>query len=113
MKRAWHRLFARQKLSAEQILILSALAHGQTLKSHRTIEGTKQYTLHALDGTTQSVPMDAILNLRQRRLIETNHKFPAATFLLTTTGAAIAQIAADDAATTPLHAHNFVTNETD
>ena len=62
MKHMLRRLFARPELSAEQHAILAALAGGQTLKSHRTIEGDKTYTLHALDGTTHSVSMDAVLD---------------------------------------------------
>lgn len=104
-----HRLFGRRNLSAEQQAILIALTRGQTLKSHRNIEGDKTYTLHALDGTTQPISMDAVLDLRARRLVETNHKFPAATFLLTTAGAALAHnLMDDDADAEPVRAHHFV-----
>jgi hypothetical protein len=107
MKRHFPRL-SRRKLSAEQKAILIALAEGQTLKSHRNIEGDKVYTLHALDGITQSVAMTAVLDLRARRLIETNHKFPAATFLLTTAGTALVAPWIDATTRKPLSARNFV-----
>ncbi|MCO5191394.1 MAG: hypothetical protein M9918_24790 [Anaerolineae bacterium] len=110
MKHMLRRLFARPELSAEQHAILAALADGQTLKSHRTIEGDKTYTLHALDGTTHSVSMDAVLDLRARRLIETNHKFPAATFLLTTTGTAQVHNLTTTGDTTALRARHFVSS---
>ena len=112
MKRHFPRL-SRRKLSAEQKAILSALAEGDTLKSHRNIEGEKAYTLHALDGTTQPVSMDAVLGLRARRLVETNHKFPAATFLLTTSGTALAATLLGKTDVKPISARNFYPSRPD
>lgn len=66
--------------------LLQSLADGDTLKSHRYIDGTKVYQLHALDGSSRSVGRESVETLYERGLIETNQKFPAATYWLTEAG---------------------------
>ncbi len=59
---------------------------GATLKAHRTLDGTKLYTLHPLDGPAEIVDRAAVETLKRRGLIASNLKFPAATYLLTEEG---------------------------
>ena len=70
--------------------LLAALAGGYTLKAHRDIDGCKVYRLHALDGGSRVVRPAAVSALCERGLIDSNKKFPAATFWLTDRGKAIA-----------------------
>ncbi|HET7376199.1 MAG TPA: hypothetical protein VFK30_05795 [Anaerolineae bacterium] len=69
-----------------EMKLLQSLADGDTLKSHRYIDGTKVYQLHALDGSTRLVGRESVEALYDRGLIETNQKFPAATYWLTEAG---------------------------
>lgn len=78
----WH----RRRLSRPEIEILTTLAAGWTLKSHRYLDGTKVHRLHGLDGEIRPVGGDAVAHLERRGFIQTNHKFPAATYLLTQSG---------------------------
>jgi len=75
--------------AAQDLLI--ALAAGATLKAHRTLEGSKHHQLHRLTG--ESVPVDAatVRALERRRLLASNMKFPAATYLLTEQGIHLAR----------------------
>ncbi len=73
-------------LTEAEISLLQAMANGFTLKSHRYIDGTKAYQLHGLDGTTRPIGREIVEKLYDRSLIETNQKFPAATYWLTETG---------------------------
>lgn len=76
-------------LSSAELSLLLALREGHSLRSHRNLEGEKRYQLH--DGGEYEVVMWRVVQrLRQRRLIETNHKFPSAEFLLTERGVAVA-----------------------
>lgn len=66
---------------------LHALAEGWTLKSHRYLDGRKEYRLHSLeDEEPQEVSWETVDSLRRQGLIESNKKFPAATYLLTDRG---------------------------
>lgn len=71
--------------------ILRAMLNGATLKAHRTLDGEKTYTLHPLDGPDQIVDRAAVEILKQRGLIASNMKFPAATYVLTERGIAAAK----------------------
>jgi hypothetical protein len=72
------------RLSAEQRDLCIAMQQGDRLKVHRTVDGVKQYLLHRLDGTGAiEIDADIVDELVQAGLIESNMKFPAATFLLT------------------------------
>jgi hypothetical protein len=74
------------KLTNKQKRVLLALADGWTLKSHRDLAGRKVYQLHSLDGPSERIPRRVIAALSQQRLIHSNQKFPAATYLLTEKG---------------------------
>lgn len=81
----------------EQIALLLALQQGCMLKVHRTLDGAKTYRLHAIDNQVLAVvPTPLVTRLEQRRLIQSNMKFPVAVFSLTAEGhqAAQAQAAA-------------------
>lgn len=75
--------------------LITALADGYTLKSHRELSGDKRYTLYPPSDQTgetpQEVPYDRVQSLLDRKLITTNQKFPAATFLLTNKGQRISR----------------------
>jgi hypothetical protein len=59
------------------------------LKSHRDIEGNKMYKLHPLEGPEQIVPAEVVDALVEHGLIDSNKKFPAATYWLTEKGKAL------------------------
>jgi hypothetical protein len=81
---------AGQRLSLAQRRILQALAAGDQLKAHRTMDGVKVYFLHPLrEATPQEVDGRLVVALEQQGLIESNLKFPASVFLLTEKGAAL------------------------
>jgi len=72
--------------------ILSALAEGIVLKGHRNIEGEKVYKLHGMDGSEiEEVAPEVMEFLKEYKLIHSNMKFPAASFLLTEKGREIAE----------------------
>lgn len=74
-------------LTAAEKRVLLAIARGWTLKSHRYLDGEKEYRLHPLDeGDVQPVAWETVDGLRERGLIDSNKKFPAATYLLTDKG---------------------------
>ena len=91
------------KLSPTQQKVLHALMRGSTLKSHRYLSGAKVYKLHALDGAVETVRRPTVDCLRREGLIDSNKKFPAATYLLTVKGKTIAA-QLSDAPTRPLSA---------
>ena len=71
--------------------LMIAIAQGATLKSHRHIDGEKVYYLWPLENEGETaVPQEIGYRVVQRllawKLITTNQKFPAATFLLTSKG---------------------------
>lgn len=73
-------------LSSEQARILRVMAAGWSLKAHRDIEGGKVYRLHPLEGEAEVVEAETVLGLVERGLLDSNKKFPAATFWLTDLG---------------------------
>ena len=75
-------------LSPAQAELLQALAHGLTLKSHRDLEGRKEYRLHSVDGHSPVVAWADVEALQSAGLIDSNKKFPAATYWLTDAGRA-------------------------
>jgi hypothetical protein len=77
------------RLSEDQRALLHAIAAGDTLKVHRTVDGEKVYRLHPLEGSSEReiAPADAE-KLLTLGLIDSNMKFPAATFLITPKGVA-------------------------
>ncbi len=62
------------------------MADGCALKSHRDVEGRKVFQLHAPDGTVEAVTWSVVEDLQEGRLIDSNKKFPAATYWLTEKG---------------------------
>ncbi len=79
------------RLTAAQQQLLLALQAGNSLKVARTLDGEKVYRLYTPDGTRdEHVPAALVQRLEQAGLIESNMKFPAATFLLTDKGATAA-----------------------
>jgi hypothetical protein len=78
-----------EKLTQEQQNLLTAIAKGQFLKAHRDIEGNKTYLLHPLEGEAQAVNGEDVQQLVEAGLIDSNKKFPAATFWLTEQGKAV------------------------
>lgn len=73
-------------LSFSQMRILRALLQGNTLKSHRYLDGRKEYRLHPLSGEATLVPAQDVRPLEEQALILSNHKFPAATLSLSQQG---------------------------
>lgn len=78
-----YRAFARLKLNDAHRRVLQAMAQGHLLKSHRDLEGHKVYQLHPLDGPPAPVDPDIVAYLAEHGLIDSNKKFPAATYWLT------------------------------
>jgi hypothetical protein len=77
-------------LSPAQQQVLKTLHRGATLKAHRYLDGRKQYKLHHLDGSSQTVRRPTVDALKRAGLIDSNKKFPAATYLLTDEGRRLA-----------------------
>ena len=67
------------------------MAEDHFLKSHRDINGHKSYQLHPLSGPAEAVPARRVSYLRRRGLIDSNKKFPVATFWLTERGKKVVQ----------------------
>lgn len=77
------------RLSDAQRALLIALQTGERLQVHRTLDGAKLYRLHTHGGNTaEAVAPEVVDSLVRTGLIESNMKFPAATFLLTDKGLA-------------------------
>ena len=74
------------RLSKIHRYILKSIHQGCTLKSHRYLDGTKIYQLHPLEGNAETVNRAAVDYLKEHHLIDSNKKFPAATYLLTAKG---------------------------
>jgi hypothetical protein len=62
------------------------MASGSTLKVHRYLDGTKEYRLQALDRAAAIVERSDVEVLQEQGLLDSNKKFPAATFWLTAAG---------------------------
>jgi hypothetical protein len=85
------------RLSAGEKAVLRALINGSRLQSHRELDGSKRYCLHALGNKPdQTVSAAVVERLRTLGLLESNMKFPAATYLLTTQGAEVAAALTDN-----------------
>lgn len=81
--------------AAEQA-VLRGLVSGQQLKSHRDVDGGKEYRLHdTATGQSAPVAVAVVERLRDAGLIVGNMKFPAATYLLTAAGEAAAATLTD------------------
>lgn len=71
------------QLIAAQRTLLRAMLDGATLKAHRELDGQKIHLLHPLNGDPQPVSPALVESLRDLGLIQSNLKFPAATYVLT------------------------------
>jgi hypothetical protein len=99
---------AGKGLSAAEQHVLLALAAGWVLKSHRDLDGTKQYVLHPLDEQEpQPVSWETMDRLREAGLVDSNKKFPAATYLLTDRGKEVASRLGGGDDTLPLTASGW------
>ncbi len=76
------------RLATEQRSLLRAMSRGSTLKAQRYLDGTKEYRLHPLDRPAEIVERRIVEALHEQSLIDSNKKFPAATFWLTAAGRA-------------------------
>jgi hypothetical protein len=74
------------RFSPAEKTLLSALASGSLLKSHRYLDGTKAFRLHPLESPPANVGSSIVEALLERGFIQSNQKFPAATLLLTAKG---------------------------
>ena len=79
------------RLSKEARHTLQAMAKGAFLKSHRYLDGTKQYRLHPLEGEPHIVQRRVADALLSHGLVSSNQKFPTATYMLTEKGRSAAQ----------------------
>ena len=95
-------------LSPAATSLLAAMAAGATLKVHRTLDGAKEYRLHPLDGPASTVEPALVTDLLRRGVLQSNMKFPAATFILTENGRAQAAKLVDSAPA-PLTSRNYAT----
>jgi hypothetical protein len=79
------------RLGRQEKEVLVALVSGYQLKSHRYLDGEKVYTLHdTASDTTRSILAATVNQLRERGLLVSNMKFPAATYMLTIEGERVA-----------------------
>ena len=93
-------------LGAAERKVLAAMAEGSTLKSHRYLDGRKEYRLHPLgEGGAEAVAWDTVETLRELGLIDSNKKFPAATYLLTDKGREVV-----DGSSSPPEQHPLTTS---
>lgn len=102
-------MFRKNQPGKAEQAVLAALADGWTLKSHRTLDGEKHYRLHSLDGAVADVETSVVERLTARRLVQSNQKFPAATYLLTDRGRDLAQRLSESPGN-PLTASRFLFN---
>jgi hypothetical protein len=84
-------LLAVMNLTDPQRRILRSMANGDFLKAHRDLEGDKAFKLHPREGATERVDRADVDALVEAGLIDSNKKFPAATFWLTEKGRAAAR----------------------
>lgn len=74
------------QLSAARKHILLAVSAGRILKAHRDLEGRKIFKLHPLQGEPEIIDGADVQALGVAGLLDSNKKFPAATFWLTDKG---------------------------
>ncbi len=79
---------ARLPLSSMQAEVLHGLNRGAVLKVERDMDGRKDFILNTVDGSACRVPREVVEPLIEHNFIDSNKKFPAATFWLTTAGRA-------------------------
>ncbi|MFK7801543.1 MAG: hypothetical protein AB8G95_07935 [Anaerolineae bacterium] len=83
--------FLRWRLNTADFKLIGNLNDGFTLKSHRYLDGEKHYKLYSPEGEQNDVRWQQVQKLLNLKIITTNQKFPAATFLLTNLGQSLAK----------------------
>lgn len=83
--------FLRWRLRSADKTLIKRLSDGWTLKSHRFLDGEKHYKLYGPDGEEGDIEWVQVQRLLRLKVISTNQKFPAATFLLTNQGQSFAK----------------------
>ena len=68
---------------AAEVTVLTALQCGAVLKVHRTMDGAKIHKLHRHGESPTVVASAVVQRLIRKKLLQSNMKFPAATYLLT------------------------------
>lgn len=95
-------------MTPPQRRILRALAAGWTLKVHRTLDGEKRYRLHPLgDAPSEDVQPSTVDALHSQGYVDSNKKFPAATYLLTEKGRQTVVDLGEDPGDLPLTARDW------
>lgn len=84
-------LFLRWRLNSADYELIGSLNDGFMLKSHRYLNGEKRYTLYSPEGRKRDLSWQQVQKLLDFKIITTNQKFPAATFLLTNLGQSLAK----------------------
>lgn len=74
------------RLNASERAILVVMSQGSMLRSHRDLDGHKMFRLHGVDGQWEPVDANVVHRLREAGLVDSNKKFPVATFWLTDKG---------------------------
>ena len=69
-------------LTPAQRNLLRAMLDGASLKAHRDLDGAKTHLLHLLAGDPLPIAAELVESLRSLGLIQSNLKFPAATYVL-------------------------------
>lgn len=70
-------------VSKDGAKVLTEMMNGCQLKSHRDIDGQKEFRLHSPQNGYQQVRASTVQELRSKGLIDSNKKFPVSTFWLT------------------------------
>lgn len=78
-------------VSRTQWEVLNGLGNGWVLKSRRELNGKKEFVLQTPNGERKRINPKAIYILRKKGLVDSNKKFPVATFYLTDLGREILQ----------------------
>jgi predicted MarR family transcription regulator len=73
-------------LDPAQLDLLRKIANGARLKDQRDIEGRKWFTLYNADDSHTRIDAALVESLVTAGLIDSNKKFPAATYWLTEKG---------------------------
>ena len=81
---------AKDELEPAQAALLTKLQQGSVLKVHRSVDGDKVYRLHQVGAPDQEIEAAVVTALINLALVQSNMKFPAATYLLTDKGVAVA-----------------------
>jgi hypothetical protein len=77
--------------SPAQYQILIAMQAGGRLRVERTLDGAKAYRIYAPDNPEgEELGVALVQSMERAGLIESNMKFPAATFMLTDAGVGLA-----------------------